>query len=186
MLRRRVEDSVAAMFALQSAAPAFSLDEQIATGVFSPEIEAIRRPASGLDRREGALIEAAVRYALMNSTKYTCRALVPVEIYREAVEVIEANQGGDDVLSVRLPLSGAAAGRVVLDVLAVDRATGVVRLVEVKRSRAGVNDEQIRNLRGRNRYGPFASDPAGRAGHQGCAADDRLVGRSGLRLRNAG
>ncbi len=78
VLRRRVEDSVAAMFALQSTAPAFSLDEQIATGVFSPEIEAIRHPESGLDRREAALIEVAVCYALMNSAKYLARISITV------------------------------------------------------------------------------------------------------------
>lgn len=148
-LQRRLDHTIEEMFALP-VGDILSIEEQVTTGNFSADIETVRKPVLSLDRREGALIEGAIRHALVHSPRFIARESVSTEIYLAARDLVDANRTLDDhdaKWQTRLRLTGPAVDSLAIDVVAIEKATGIVSLVEVKRSASGVTDARLRALR---------------------------------------
>jgi hypothetical protein len=109
-----------------------SLDEQVATGDFSPIVTMLKAYSQGLEQREGYLIQEAVTLALQSKPGLIVLPTLRVNITDADRKLVDGNRYAD-LSELAPPHAGDEVGCVEVDAVVANRAKSELFLIDIKR-----------------------------------------------------
>jgi hypothetical protein len=140
--RALAESHLDALFAPDQPTPP-AQDGSVDAARFTDFVEILRRPCGAADLREGLLIQGCVEMALRENAKFlvigTQRVTVTENDRAAAIDNVHRDLG-----EIAPPRAGRPVGKFEFDIVAVDRVSGALLVIDVKRAARDGVEARIR------------------------------------------